>query len=71
MNARAIPRRRPVPTAVTLVFLLALAATGAYYAGVVPGVPKTLQTFAALAEVTAGAFAVAVAAWLLSAYARQ
>jgi len=52
MNVGILPRRRPIPTVATVGFALALVATAAYFAGVVPGVPKTLSTFTELVAVT-------------------
>lgn len=63
MNPRTLPRRRPVPTAATVGFLLALVVTGAYWAGLFGGA-KTLPTFATLLGVTAGAAVLAALAWI-------
>jgi uncharacterized membrane protein len=62
----ALPRRRPLPTLATAAFLLVLVATVAYFAGLVPGVPKTLPTFTTLLTATAALFVVAVLTWAAS-----
>ncbi len=66
MSGNALPSRHPVPTLATAAFVLALAATTAYFAGLVPGVPKTLPTFANLLALTAVLFVVAVLTWAAS-----
>lgn len=66
MRISALPRRRPLPTVATVAFVVALAVTAAYYAGLVPGVPKTLPTFTNLVAVTGTAFVIAVLAWTIS-----
>lgn len=65
MPMRALPRRRPVASAASVAFIVSFAVTVAYFAGAVPGVPKTLPTFADLVALTLGLFALAVLAWVL------
>lgn len=60
MRLKTLPRRRPLPTVATGAFVVTLAVTVAYYAGLVPGVPKTLPTFVDLLMAT-GALLVLVA----------
>ena len=66
MSGNAIPSRHPVPTLTTAAFAVALAATAAYFAVLVPGVPKTLPTFTNLLALTAVLFVVAVLTWAAS-----
>jgi uncharacterized membrane protein len=66
MSGSALPTRRPFPTLATAAFVVALVATAAYFAGLVPGVPKTLATFTNLLAVTAVLFVVAVLTWAAS-----
>lgn len=66
MRPGALPRRYPVPTLATTAFLLAFASTAAYYAGLVPWIPKTLPTFVDLLVLTGLLLAVALAAWVVS-----
>jgi hypothetical protein len=48
------------------VFVVALAATAAYFAGLVPGVPMTLPRFTNLLALTAVLFVVTVLLWAAS-----
>ena len=64
MTGSVLPTRRPLATLTTAAFVLALVATGAYFAGLVPGVPKTLPTFTNLLAVTAVLFVVMVSTWV-------
>jgi hypothetical protein len=66
MSDSALPSRRLLPTLATAAFVVALAATAAYFAGLVPGVPKTLPTFANLLALTAVLFVVTVLTWAAS-----
>jgi hypothetical protein len=66
MDVRAFPRRHPIPTMATTLFAVALVVTVAYFAGLVPGVPKTLPTFVRLVVVTGALFVAAVLAWVVS-----
>lgn len=63
MTISRLARRRPVSTLVTTAFIVALAATVAYWAGAVPGIPKTLPTFVNLLAVTIVLFVITVLAW--------
>ena len=53
MTGSVLPTRRPLATLATAAFVVALAATTGHFAGLVPGLPKTLPTFANLLAVTA------------------
>lgn len=66
MNVTALPKTHPIPTAVTAAFVLALAVTVVYFAGLVPGIPKTLPTFVDLVMVTGGLLVAAVLAWVVT-----
>lgn len=66
MSVTALPRRYPIPTLTTAAFAVAFVTTAAYYAGFVPGVPKTLPTFVDLLTATGAFFALAVLAWTVS-----
>lgn len=66
MRIPAIPRRYPLATLATGAFLLALVSTAAYYAGVVPWIPKTLPTFVDLLVVTGLLLAVTLAVWVVA-----
>jgi hypothetical protein len=66
VNVSTLARRRPVPALATGAFVVALVVTVLYFAGLIPGVPKTLPTFVDLLVVTIGLFAVAVVAWVMS-----
>ncbi|WP_338737676.1 hypothetical protein [Haloplanus salilacus] len=48
----------------TAAAVIALVATAAYFAGVVPGVPKTLPAFVRLVSVTLVLFVAATVAWI-------
>lgn len=65
MRIPALSRRYPVPTLATVAFLLALVSTVAYYAGIVPWIPKTLSTFVDLLVATGLLFAVTLAVWVV------
>jgi hypothetical protein len=62
VNVKRLPRRHPVPSLATAAFAVSLAVTVAYFAGLVPLVPKTLPTFVDLATVTGGLLVVAALA---------
>lgn len=64
MKLPALLRRHPIPSVASTAFIAALALTVAFYAGYVPGIPKTLPTFVKLLMVTAGLLVVAVPAWV-------
>jgi len=64
-SGNALPIRRPLPTLATAAFVV-LAATAAYFAGLVPDVPKTLPTFTNLLALRAVLFVAAVLAWTVS-----
>lgn len=66
MDVVPVLRNRPIPSLASAAFLIALAATAAYFAGVSPGVPKTLPTFVDLLQVTGGMLVLAVLAWAIS-----
>jgi hypothetical protein len=66
MHPKTLPRRRPLPTIATGAFVVALAVTVAYYAGLVPGIPKTLPTFVDLLMVTGSLLVVAALLWGVS-----
>lgn len=66
MATTALFRRRPIASLASVAFAVALAVTVAYYAGLVPGVPKTLPTFVDLLRLTVGLFALAALAWVVS-----
>lgn len=64
MKLSALLRRHPIPSVVSTAFVAALALTAAFYAGYVPGIPKTLPTFVKMLMVTAGLLVVAVLSWV-------
>lgn len=66
MELKALPRQRPVPSSVTVLAFIALAVTVAYFAGLVPGIPKTLPMFVDILQVTIVLFIVAGLAWVVS-----
>ena len=66
MDVATLPRRRPIPFLTTVAFLIACGATVVYYAGLVPGIPKTLPVFIKLVAMTIVLLAVAVITWILS-----
>ena len=66
MVVLSLHRSRPVPVLATTAFAIALLGTVAFFAGLVPGVTKTLPLFATLLTVTTVTFAVAVIAWAAS-----
>ena len=66
MTVRALSRRHPVATLTTTLFVVAFATTVAYFAGLVPGVPRTLPTFTTLVAVTVLLLAATLLAWVLS-----
>lgn len=66
VNVKTLPRRRPVPSLATAAFAVSLAVTVAYFADLVPLVPKTLPTFVDLVMVTGGLLVVAALAWTAS-----
>lgn len=66
MVSKALLRKRPGPTSATVVAVAALAVTGAYVAGLVPGVSKTLPTFVTILQLTIGLFVLAGLAWAVS-----
>ena len=66
MDVGALPRRHPIPAFTTALFLVALGATGAYYADLVPGVPRALPTFVDLLVVTVALLAIAATTWAVS-----
>ncbi|WP_158056580.1 hypothetical protein [Halorussus halophilus] len=66
MAVSALYRRRPIPVLLTTAFAVSLAVTAAFWAGFVPGVPKTLPTFAKLLMATIGLLVGTVAAWGVS-----
>ncbi|PSQ09888.1 hypothetical protein BRC93_11900 [Halobacteriales archaeon QS_5_70_15] len=66
MSGNTLPIRRPIPTPATAVFVVALAATAAHFAGLVPGVPRTLPGFTNLLALTAVLFVVTVLLWAAS-----
>lgn len=63
MNVKTLFGRYPIPSLVTTAFLLALVTSGAYFAGLVPFVPKTLPMFATLMTATGALLVATVAAW--------
>ncbi|WP_281195253.1 hypothetical protein [Halorubrum sp. F4] len=66
MRVGTLPRRHPVASLATVAFLLAFVSTAAYYAGLVPLIPRTLPTFVDLLVVTGLLLAVALATWVVS-----
>jgi Na+(H+)/acetate symporter ActP len=66
MSVSALPRRYPIPTLTTVVFAVALVVTVVYFAGLVPGVPKTLPTFVDLMRATGVLLVLSVLAWAVS-----
>ncbi|MFC7325658.1 hypothetical protein ACFQMF_13845 [Halorubrum rutilum] len=66
MDVSTLHRRRPLPVLTTVAFLVACGVTVAYFAGIVPGVPKTLPVFTDLLTVTLVLFVSAVTVWLIS-----
>lgn len=66
MRMAALPRRYSAPTLATVAFLLALVSTVAYYAGLVPWIPKTLPTFVDLLVVTGILLVVTLVAWIVA-----
>jgi len=66
MDVRTLPRRRPIPFLTTVVFLIASGVTVVYFAGLVPGIPKTLPTFAKLVAMTLVLLVIAMLAWIVS-----
>jgi hypothetical protein len=66
MPLQSVARRRPIPTLLSAAFVLALLVTLSSFAGLVPGVPKTLPTFVDLLLGTAGLFALAALARAVS-----
>lgn len=63
MEAEALHRERPVPTVLTVLSAAPVVVTVAVFAGIVPGVPKTLPLFVDLLAVTALLLIAAGAAW--------
>ncbi|SMO44024.1 hypothetical protein [Halorubrum cibi] len=66
MSVGSLPRRHPVPVFTTALFLVALGMTVAYYADLIPGVPRALPTFVDLLVVTGALLAVAATTWAVS-----
>lgn len=66
MNVESLPRSRPIPTLATAAFVVALAATITYFAGLVPVVPETLPLFVDLVTVTGALLVIAVVTWAMS-----
>jgi|GEM_PF-6188654 hypothetical protein len=66
MSVIALPRHHPIATLTTAAFAVALIITSVYYAGFVPGVPKTLPTFIDLVKATGALLALAVLTWTVS-----
>jgi len=66
MDVRALHRRHPVPVLTTVALLVAFGATVTYYAGIVPGVPKTLPVFVRLVAITTVLLAVTVVVWFVT-----
>lgn len=65
-NFKTIYHRRPGPTLMTVAFAGSVALTVAYFAGLIPGVPKTLPMFIRLVIVTVCLFTVTLIAWVFS-----
>lgn len=66
MDVAPVLQNRPIPSLASAAFLVALAATAAYFAGVVPGLPKTLPTFIDLLQLTGGLLVIAAVTWAVS-----
>ncbi|MFW6385437.1 MAG: hypothetical protein ACOCY7_04805 [Halodesulfurarchaeum sp.] len=66
MNVGVLFRRHPIPTLATVAFVLSLATTVAFYAGLIPVVPKTLPLFVRLVVLTTTLFALAVLSCMIS-----
>lgn len=66
MPVGSLARRHPLSTLAAASFVVALAITTAYWAGTIPGIPKTLPTFVDLVTVTAALFGLTALAWAIS-----
>lgn len=66
MRLKSLPRKRPVPCLASAAFVVSLTLTLAYFAGLVPGVSKTLPTFVDLLQATTWLLALAVLTWTIS-----
>jgi predicted membrane channel-forming protein YqfA (hemolysin III family) len=66
VNVKALLRQHSALTLITAAFVIALIVTAAYWAGLVPGIPKTLPTFVYMAMGTVGLLALTVVAWAMT-----
>lgn len=66
MDLTLIAKERPLPTALTTIAVLLFLVTVAYFAGIIPGIPKTLQTFVSLVQWTVVLTIAAGIGWTIS-----
>lgn len=66
MDAESLLRRHPIPSVATAAFTVALAVSLVYFAGLVPGIPKSVQTFVDMVMVTVWLLVLALLTWGLS-----